>query len=103
MTEQVVSGAASGRSDEQTMRDEASDLVSKGAESKSETSIERSNGVSNDRRTPRAVRRHLPDERCGITHKFSVGGQEGYVTVGLFEDGLPGFEGQPAQFLKFLG
>lgn len=39
---------------------------------------------------PRAVRRHLPDERCGITHKFSVGGEEGYVTVGLFGDGLPG-------------
>jgi len=90
MTEQGVSGAASGRSDEQTMRDQASDLVSKGAASKGESSIERSDGVTNDRRTPRAVRRHLPDERCGITHKFSVGGQEGYVTVGLFEDGLPG-------------
>ena len=25
-----------------------------------------------------------------MTHHFSVGGQEGYVTVGLYEDGLPG-------------
>ncbi|HLB89246.1 MAG TPA: hypothetical protein VJK29_16450 [Terriglobales bacterium] len=37
-----------------------------------------------------AVRRRLPDERHGLTHHFSVGGQEGYVTVGLYEDGLPG-------------
>lgn|SRR5262249_33914473 len=89
MTEQVVSGAASGRSHEEAMHDQATDLASKEAAS-SETRIERSDGVTNDRRTTRAVRRHLPDERCGITHKFSVGGQEGYLTVGLFEDGLPG-------------
>ncbi len=35
-------------------------------------------------------RRHLPDERPAVTHKFRVGEQEGYVTVGLFEDGTPG-------------
>jgi ribonucleoside-diphosphate reductase alpha chain len=35
-------------------------------------------------------RRHLPDERQSITHKFRVGEQEGYVTVGMFEDGTPG-------------
>ena len=38
----------------------------------------------------RPLRRKLPDERVAITHKFSVEGQEGYVTVGLFEDGKPG-------------
>ncbi len=38
----------------------------------------------------RALRRKLPDERRAITHKFSVGGHEGYLTVGLYEDGLPG-------------
>jgi len=37
-----------------------------------------------------AVRRRLPDERQSLTHHFSIGGQEGYVTVGLYEDGLPG-------------
>jgi ribonucleoside-diphosphate reductase alpha chain len=37
-----------------------------------------------------AVRRRLPDERHSLTHHFSVGGHEGYVTVGLYEDGLPG-------------
>src|SRR5437879_4339627 len=39
---------------------------------------------------PSAMRRRLPDERHSLTHHFSVGGQEGYVTVGLYEDGLPG-------------
>jgi ribonucleoside-diphosphate reductase alpha chain len=36
------------------------------------------------------ARRRLPDERAAITHKFDVGGHEGYITVGLFEDGTPG-------------
>ena len=36
------------------------------------------------------VRRRLPDERQAITHKFDIAGHEGYVTVGLFEDGTPG-------------
>ena len=39
-------------------------------------------------RTP--VRRRLPDERQAITHKFDIAGHEGYITVGLFEDGQPG-------------
>jgi len=38
----------------------------------------------------RAVRWHLPDERRALTHHFSVGGQEGYLTVGVYDDGLPG-------------
>ncbi len=36
------------------------------------------------------TRRKLGDERQAITHKFRVGEQEGYMTVGLFEDGTPG-------------
>jgi ribonucleoside-diphosphate reductase alpha chain len=35
-------------------------------------------------------RRHLPDERESLTHKFRVGDQEGYITAGLFDDGTPG-------------
>jgi len=35
-------------------------------------------------------RRRLPDERQALTHHFSVGGQEGYLTVGLYNDGVPG-------------
>src|ERR1035438_7754707 len=38
----------------------------------------------------RAARRHLPDERRALTHHFSIAGQEGYLTVGVYEDGLPG-------------
>ncbi len=38
----------------------------------------------------RPVRRKLPDERASITHKFSIGGHEGYITVGLYDDGTPG-------------
>src|SRR5690606_26421595 len=36
------------------------------------------------------LRRRLPDERAAITHKFNVGGHEGYLTIGLYEDGQPG-------------
>ena len=36
------------------------------------------------------VRRRLPEERDAITHKFDIAGHEGYITVGLFEDGSPG-------------
>ncbi len=38
----------------------------------------------------RPIRRKLPDERHAITHKFSIGGHEGYLTVGLYDDGSPG-------------
>ena len=38
----------------------------------------------------RPARRRLPATRNSLTHKFSVGGHEGYITVGLFEDGTPG-------------
>jgi ribonucleoside-diphosphate reductase alpha chain len=37
-----------------------------------------------------ATRRKLPNERSSITHKFSIGGHEGYLTVGKYEDGAPG-------------
>jgi ribonucleoside-diphosphate reductase alpha chain len=36
------------------------------------------------------ARRKLPDERNSITHKFDIAGHEGYITVGLYEDGQPG-------------
>jgi ribonucleoside-diphosphate reductase alpha chain len=38
----------------------------------------------------RPIRRKLPDERRSITHKFSIGGHEGYITAGMYEDGSPG-------------
>jgi ribonucleoside-diphosphate reductase alpha chain len=39
---------------------------------------------------PTAKRRRLPDERKSITHKFSVAGHDGYITVGMYDDGTPG-------------
>jgi ribonucleoside-diphosphate reductase alpha chain len=38
----------------------------------------------------RPIRHKLPDERRALTHKFSINGHEGYITVGLYEDGQPG-------------
>lgn len=37
-----------------------------------------------------SVRKPLPDERKSITHRFVIGGQKGYITVGLYPDGTPG-------------
>ncbi|HXD72531.1 MAG TPA: vitamin B12-dependent ribonucleotide reductase [Vicinamibacterales bacterium] len=36
------------------------------------------------------IRRKLPDERKALTHKFDIQGHEGYITVGMFENGQPG-------------
>ena len=43
-----------------------------------------------ERVVERPLRRRLPDTRRSLTHKFSVAGHEGYLTVGLYEDGSPG-------------
>jgi len=49
------------------------------------------NGASGSREQVRQpLRRRLPETRKAITHKFDVAGNEGYLTVGLFEDGQPG-------------
>jgi len=63
--------------------------------SASEVAGSNGSGHANDTRAPGAdgppaFRRRLLDERHSLTHHFSVGGQEGYITVGLYEDGLPG-------------
>jgi ribonucleoside-diphosphate reductase alpha chain len=39
---------------------------------------------------PRPVRRRMPKERQSITHKFSVGQHEGYITAGMYDDGTVG-------------
>jgi ribonucleoside-diphosphate reductase alpha chain len=38
----------------------------------------------------RPARRRLPAERKAYTHKFSIAGHEGYITAGMYEDGMPG-------------
>jgi len=39
---------------------------------------------------PRAVRHKLKEERMAVTHKFNIGGHEGYIIVGLYPNGDPG-------------
>jgi ribonucleoside-diphosphate reductase alpha chain len=46
--------------------------------------------LATEQAPPRPYRRRLPDTRKSITHKFSVANHEGYLTVGLYDDGQPG-------------
>ena len=46
--------------------------------------------LANPKGAPVAVRRRLPDERRSLTHKFSIAGHDGYIHVGMYEDGTPG-------------
>lgn len=54
------------------------------------TSIPQDGTPPHTRKDPQPIRRRLPDERKAVVHHFSVGGHEGYVMVGLYEDGQPG-------------
>jgi ribonucleoside-diphosphate reductase alpha chain len=54
------------------------------------TSKDRPAAQATPAETPGPKRRKLPDERQSITHKFDIAGHEGYITVGLYEDGTPG-------------
>jgi ribonucleoside-diphosphate reductase alpha chain len=54
------------------------------------TSMDGSSPGAEARPALRPTRMRLPDERTSITHKFQIGSHEGYLTVGLYEDGRPG-------------
>jgi ribonucleoside-diphosphate reductase alpha chain len=41
-------------------------------------------------RADQPVRHRMPDTRSSMTHRFEIAGHEGYITVGLYEDGQPG-------------
>jgi ribonucleoside-diphosphate reductase alpha chain len=41
-------------------------------------------------RVDQPVRHRMPDTRSSVTHRFEIAGHEGYITVGLYEDGQPG-------------
>ena len=51
---------------------------------------EESRGSKAEIKESRPLRHKLPDERRSITHKFDIAGHEGYITVGMYEDGQPG-------------
>ena len=70
-------------------------LISEGTPSISDSRAESTEGSATRRNRAApdlspVVRRRLPDERRALTHHFSISGQEGYLTVGVYEDGLPG-------------
>jgi ribonucleoside-diphosphate reductase alpha chain len=52
------------------------------------TQSETDKAIAKNAARPR--RERLPDTRQSVTHKFSIGGHEGYVNVGLYPDGRPG-------------
>ncbi len=55
------------------------------------TNDENGSDIKNETVTEnKPIRKRLPDERAAITHKFSIAGHEGYITVGLFDNGQPG-------------
>jgi ribonucleoside-diphosphate reductase alpha chain len=64
------------------------DAVAAGATGTPNEAIDAAVAAAMAARAP--IRRKLPDERQAITHKFDIAGHEGYITVGLFEDGMPG-------------
>jgi len=55
---------------------------------KTDAQDEKESSASEEVAGPR--RRRMPRERQSITHKFSIGGHEGYITAGMYEDGSVG-------------
>ena len=64
--------------------------TAKGAKAATSTGLTVTEEKTVEKIVYRPIRRKLPEERASITHKFSIGGHEGYITVGLYEDGTPG-------------
>ncbi|MFO0901453.1 MAG: vitamin B12-dependent ribonucleotide reductase [Pirellulales bacterium] len=54
------------------------------------TKSEGDKAAKEEKAVPRPRRERLPDTRQSLTHKFNVGGHEGYINVGLYPDGRPG-------------
>jgi ribonucleoside-diphosphate reductase alpha chain len=54
------------------------------------TALTKEKGQHTTTKIIKPARKRMPDERQAITHKFSIANHEGYLTVGLYEDGMPG-------------
>src|SRR5437588_4333755 len=55
------------------------------------TTMDKTTGVvARTQLVERPLRKRLPAERQAVTHKFEISGHEGYITVGLYQDGTPG-------------
>jgi ribonucleoside-diphosphate reductase alpha chain len=83
---QPLSTSAEGASSDGKLKADPLDLLDADERRLIETLRER----KSRRGAPAAIRYKLPEERVSLTHKFSIGGHEGYVTVGLYDDGTPG-------------
>ncbi len=77
------SGGATGKADVEAVKKENDDFRKRILELEGEISQ-----LREKMETP--LRHRLPDTRQAITHKFDIAGHEGYITVGLYEDGEPG-------------
>ena len=71
-----------------TSREPVAAGLQSGAGQTAQAAIDQAVAAAVAARTPQ--RRKLPDERHALTHKFDIAGHEGYITVGLFENGQPG-------------
>ncbi len=78
-----TSSAAQTRAEIEAAQQETDELRRRVLELEEEISELRKQAVS-------PARHRLPDTRQAITHKFDIAGHEGYITVGLYEDGAPG-------------
>jgi ribonucleoside-diphosphate reductase alpha chain len=81
--------------EEQMLAEDSGDLASRPGASPTQGEKEKKEPASAEASEQRemfarAQRRKLPDERRSITHKFSIGGHEGYIIVGMYEEGTPG-------------
>jgi ribonucleoside-diphosphate reductase alpha chain len=65
-------------------------VIPTGAQSAERRDLQLSSQEQDLNAPPRAVRHRLPEERASLTHKFSIAGHEGYITVGLYPNGQPG-------------
>jgi ribonucleoside-diphosphate reductase alpha chain len=80
----------SGKADKEKKSSGAPSSVILSERSESKDPYNQKEPVDEQAAPPTARRHRLPDERLSITHKFNVGGHEGYLTVGLYKDGMPG-------------
>ncbi|NWK57462.1 vitamin B12-dependent ribonucleotide reductase [Verrucomicrobiaceae bacterium N1E253] len=76
-----------GEADKVGTSSDKDDLIAKLENSMAELAIE---NEKLQKKANEPVRQYMPDTRQSITHKFEVAGHEGYITVGLFDNGQPG-------------
>ena len=88
---QALAAAAAGLATAAAQEKAQQQIAALEAQMRSMTEASKQNSDALDAQAPpRAVRHRLPAERASVTHKFGLGGHEGYITVGLYPNGSPG-------------